>query len=272
MTPYAAPRLVGDIGSCYFYHRMELPGVGLVGGQWDLRRTIEAYLAGFQFAGKRVLDVGAASGFPSFEMERRGAEVVSFDMSPDGRWDIVPIAGMDLDAAVMHKRSSWEALTNAYWFAHAALRSRAKVFYGDIYTLPETLGTFDVAFLGSVLLHLQNPFESLRSAARRTRDALIVTEPAYPAAGAQMEFMPTRVGPVDTWWRLSEGCVSQMMNVLGFDIASVTHSRHTLADEQNPRTFEFFSVVGRRVVPGADSPFPLGDRGHHAEQGIEAQK
>jgi SAM-dependent methyltransferase len=246
MTPYVAPRLVRDIGSCYFYHRMELPGVGLVGGQWDLRRTIEGYLAGFQFAGRRVLDVGAASGFPSFEMERRGAEVVSFDMSPDGRWDIVPIAGRDLDAAVMHKRVSWEALTNAYWFAHAALRSHAKVFYGDIYTLPETLGTFDVAFLGSVLLHLQNPFECLRSAASRTRDALIVTEPAYPAAGAQMEFMPTRVGPADTWWRLSEGCVAQMMTVLGFDIASVTHSRHTLADEKNPQTFEFFSVVGRR--------------------------
>jgi SAM-dependent methyltransferase len=240
---------------------MDLPGVGLVGGQWDLRTTIESYLAGFQFAGKRVLDVGAASGFPSFEMERRGAEVVSFDMSPDGRWDIVPIAGMDVDAAVMHKRSSWEALTNAYWFAHAALRSRAKVFYGDIYNLPESLGTFDAAFIGSVLLHLQNPFEGLRSAARCTRDALIVTEPAYPATGAQMEFAPTRVGPADTWWRLSEGCVAQMMDVLGFDVEFVSHSRHTLTDEKNPRTFEFFSVVGRRVVTGADSPSPLRERG-----------
>jgi SAM-dependent methyltransferase len=246
MTPYADPRPVGDIESCYFYHRMELPGVGVVGGQWDLRRTIGDYLAGFRFASKRVLDVGAASGFPSFEMERRGAEVVSFDMSPDGQWDIVPLAGADLAAEFHHKRESWKALTNAYWFAHAALRSSAKVCYGDIYRLPDTLGTFDVAFLGSVLLHLQNPFEALRSAARRTRDALIVTEPAYPAPGAQMEFVPTRHGPSDTWWRLSQGCVAQMMDVLGFDIDSTTHSRHTLVDEKNPRAFEFFSVVGRR--------------------------
>jgi len=42
-----------------------------------------------------------------------------------------------------------------------------------------------------------------------------------------------------------------MMSVLGFDIAAVTHSRHTLLDQQNPRAFEFFSVVGRRVVPGS---------------------
>jgi SAM-dependent methyltransferase len=211
------------------------------------RQTVEDYLAGFPFAGKRVLDVGAASGFPSFEMERRGADVVSFDMSPDGRWDIVPLAGADLGAAVHHKRKSWKALTNANWLAHAALRSSAKVRYGDIYRLPEALGDFNVAFLGSVLLHLQNPFEALRSAARRTRDALIVTEPAYPASGAQMEFVPTRRGASDTWWRLSQGCVVQMMDVLGFDIASITHSRHTLVDEKNPRAFEFFSVVGRRA-------------------------
>jgi hypothetical protein len=38
-----------------------------------------------------------------------------------------------------------------------------------------------------------------------------------------------------------------MMDVLGFDIASITHSRHTLVDEKNPRAFEFFSVVGRRA-------------------------
>ena len=247
MTPYADPRPVRDIESCYFYHRMELPGVGVVGGAWDLRETIDGYLAGFQFAGKRVLDVGAASGFPSFEMERRGAEVVSFDMSPDGRWDVVPLAGMDVNAVVQHKRESWVSLTNAYWFAHSALHSRAKVFYGDVYDLPQDLGTFDVAFLGSVLLHLQNPFEALHSAARRTRDVLIVTEPAYRAAGPQMEFMPTRSGPVDTWWRLSEGCVAQMMDVLGFDVERITHSRHTLTLEAKARSFEFFSVVGRRT-------------------------
>jgi hypothetical protein len=74
-----------------------------------------------------------------------------------------------------------------------------------------------------------------------------VTEPAYPASGAQMEFVPTRRGASDTWWRLSQGCVVQMMDVLGFDIASITHSRHTLVDEKNPRAFEFFSVVGRRA-------------------------
>ena len=154
---------------------MELPGVGVVGGQWDLRESIEDYLAAFPFAGKRVLDVGAARGFPSFEMERRGAEVVSFDMSPDGRWDIVPLVGLDLDAVVSTSAS-----------------------------------------LGS-------PFQ-------------VHTGP------------PTRVGPADTWWRLSEGCVARMMDVLGLDVAYVTHSRHTSTYQKEPRSFDFFSVVGRRAA------------------------
>jgi SAM-dependent methyltransferase len=248
MNPYADPRVVTDVESCFFYHRMEIPGVGVVGGHWDLRDTIDDYLAGHGFEGQRVLDVGSASGFVSFEMERRGADVVSFDMAPDGRWDVVPLAGLDVEAAFAKKRREWISLTNAYWLAHAALKSKARVFYGDIYDLPEGLGTFDVVFLGSVLLHLRDPFAALQSAARRAADTMIVTDMAYEASGPQVEFMPTRQGPADTWWRLSEQCVARMLDVLGFDVSHVKHSRHVSPHEAEPRTFDFFSIVARRTA------------------------
>jgi 2-polyprenyl-3-methyl-5-hydroxy-6-metoxy-1,4-benzoquinol methylase len=84
---------VESAADCDFYHVMELPGVGRVGDQWDLRGTVDAYLGDFDFQGKRALDVGAASGFLTFEMEKRGASVVSFDLgggrtgtSPRSRW------------------------------------------------------------------------------------------------------------------------------------------------------------------------------------------
>ena len=70
-----------DVDECYFYHHMDLPGLDEVGKGWDLRETINEYLGGYDFRGKRVLDVGTASGFLTFEMEKRGAEVVSFDMA-----------------------------------------------------------------------------------------------------------------------------------------------------------------------------------------------
>ena len=59
---YAAPRLVEDPADCYFYHTMDLPGHGTVTGEWDLRGREAAYLGNVDFQGKRVLEVGTASG------------------------------------------------------------------------------------------------------------------------------------------------------------------------------------------------------------------
>jgi hypothetical protein len=81
---FKSPRSVRDVAECAFYHYMDLPGIGQVGDHWDLRPTIDEYLGRFDFRGKRALDVGAASGYLTFEMEKRGASVVSFDLSDGG--------------------------------------------------------------------------------------------------------------------------------------------------------------------------------------------
>ena len=73
-SPYAEPRTVTSLDDCYFYHTVEIPGHSVVTGEWDLRPGLDAYLGHFDFAGKRVLDVGAASGILSFHVERQGAE------------------------------------------------------------------------------------------------------------------------------------------------------------------------------------------------------
>ena len=77
-----------NVDECSFYHHMDLPGPKEVGRGWDLRKTVDDYLGNFDFRGKRALDVGTASGFLTFEIEKRGAEVVSFDMasSATGSW------------------------------------------------------------------------------------------------------------------------------------------------------------------------------------------
>src|SRR5258706_8611933 len=89
---FAAPR-TPRLDECYFYHRMDLPGVGTVGSEWDLRGGIDAYLGQVEFAGRSAVDVGTASGQLCFEMERRGATVVGYDLSDEYDWDIVPYDG-----------------------------------------------------------------------------------------------------------------------------------------------------------------------------------
>jgi hypothetical protein len=55
--PFATPRHVTDPAECYFYHLEELPGLGVVGSEWDLRDVKDAYLGGVAFSGRRVLEM-----------------------------------------------------------------------------------------------------------------------------------------------------------------------------------------------------------------------
>ncbi|HRT07960.1 MAG TPA: class I SAM-dependent methyltransferase [Candidatus Paceibacterota bacterium] len=218
---YAEPLRVEDPSECAFYHRMELPGLGVVGGQWDLRDVINDYLGRFDFKGKRVLDVGTASGYLTFEMEKRGAEVVSFDMAEGEQWDLVPQRVVRREPARVAERltAGHRRLRKGYWLAHERLGSRARVFYGNIYHLPEALGPFDVAMMGMIIGHLRDPFHALHNVARLCRSHLILTNQSYHAERAEALLMPS-VENQETmaWWALSDGCLKQMLRILGFEV------------------------------------------------------
>jgi SAM-dependent methyltransferase len=251
---YAQPLSVQSASECFFYHVMDLPNVGLVGGQWDLRETVDDYLGRVNFAGKRVLDVGSASGFLTFEMERRGASVVSFDSNEDAPWDIVPIT--DVPSALLHKREGREKLLKGYWLAHRVLGSRAGAFYGNVYALPDALGRFDVVVLGSILLHLRDPFLALQSALRLCHDTAVITDLQFEADAPVMEFLPNLENGTqpDTWWRISRPAMTQMLTALGFEKPSVTHATHLALYGGTERRIPMSTYVARRRATDRRGP------------------
>src|ERR1017187_4959904 len=89
---YATPVAGVREEDCYFYHVMEVPDRGVGGGQFDLRGHEEAYLGRVELGGRRVLEIGPASGFLTFHMESKGASVVAVELGPDAEWDVVPRA------------------------------------------------------------------------------------------------------------------------------------------------------------------------------------
>jgi len=251
MAPiYAEPRLVTDLNDCYFYHTIDLPGVGTIKGNWDLRGRLEEYLGHVDFSRRRVLDVGAANGLLSFSMEEHGAEVVSFDLDRNAKWDLVPFAAWtDYEAVRPGNQLVTHRLNNAYWFAHRLLNSRARVVYGSVYDIPVGIGAVDVAVYGCILLHLRDPFLALQNGLRLTRETAIVVEPlrAQPVATTEpyVGFLPdpSSLEPKDTWWDLRPEAIVRMLGVLGFGETTVTQHVQLYEGQEH----SLYTVVGRRT-------------------------
>src|SRR5256714_5572842 len=189
----------------YWFQRVELfPGEYSPG--WD--DPAEGKLPYFglpeDLTGMRVLDIGCAEGFFSFEAERRGArEVIGIDSFSDSvrRFNIVK----------------------------EARQSNATAFLMNVYDLePERLGTFDLVLFYGVFYHLKHPqyaLERIRSIC--TGSLLFQThvfeDPAfsdtplarfYPhgmLSGPQGEhFDPT------VFWLFNSTCCAAMLDHLGF--------------------------------------------------------
>ena len=243
---YATPRDVVNAADCHFYHEMDIPGFGPTGGaHWDLRGNEEAYLGNVDISGKRVLEIGPASGYMSFYMESRGAEVVSVELSPELDWDVVPDARLDFGEFTRDRVVGMEGLRNGYWFAHERLHSKARVHYGSAYELPAELGHFDVVTICAVLLHMRDPMRVVENCARLA-DTVIVTDlhhPDVPDDSPVMKWLSTADAPsLDTWWKFSPQLFVRFGEVLGFTSNVVNFHEQKLTLEP-PRPAAMFTVV-----------------------------
>jgi len=160
--PATLPRLE----DCSFYHSIDLPGLGLQVGSWDLRGRYDEYFGECDFSGERVLDLGMASGALAFELERRGArEVVGFDLDDGQNYD----CRLPADEGALEEFRSWvQRVKNGFWLARGLLGSHVKVAYGHVRSLPEDLGWFDTVMMGNILQHLQDPVGAVLQAVQHT--------------------------------------------------------------------------------------------------------
>ena len=232
-TLLAKPRYVEELGDCFFYHTMDLPGIGEVRAHWDLRGRFAEYIGHVDLRGKSVLDVGTATGFLSFSAEQSGASrVLSFDMSDPRQQTMLPFK----DNLYYRDRAAWakkygaeiEQWKNAYWLCHRLLQSKAEVFYGNIYDLPEELGQFDVAIVGAVLEHLSDQITALGEIARLTRETIVLVTPLVETEDRIAQFAGSAEHPENdfTWWIDSVGVYREVFRMMGFSLRAITHAEY----------------------------------------------
>jgi tRNA (mo5U34)-methyltransferase len=204
-------RRVEEIG---WYHTIELaPGL-VTHGEFDLRPYVDRHQLPERMDGMRALDVATFNGFWAFEMERRGAEVVALDLDDPS----------ELDWPAFRRRVVPQtSIGEGFRLAREALGSKVERVETSIYDAdPDTLGTFDFAFCGSLLIHLRNQFGALDRINALLRDGgkFVSAEPCSRIAG--LHPLPIAIyrahrptAPV--FWEPSPRTWRMMLEACGFD-------------------------------------------------------
>jgi SAM-dependent methyltransferase len=244
---------------CAFYQTIDIPGIGECRGQWDHRKTVDAYLGHVNVRGKSVLDIGPANGFFAFEMEKRGAEVTALDLGEEAEWDAVPNpqAPWTPEEFKVSARHFVRKVENAFWLAHNALGSNVRLLHGTVYDAPTVLkGKVDIALISNVLQHLRDPFLALQRVSQVVGNTMIITEAAWNVEeaflnGMDMRFLPRlEIAACKSWWLVPPRLVAEILKLLGFgDVKWDYHDEwfNGSDGERNPRMVRHYTVIGMRM-------------------------
>lgn len=134
LSPHAIQERIATVP--HWYHRIEVaPGI-ITPGVHDSAAALSVLQLPDDCHGMRALDIGARDGFFSFELERRGAEVLAIDYMPE--------------------------TATGFAVARSLLGSSVRFELANVYDLnAERWGMFDLVLFLGVLYHLRNPLLAL---------------------------------------------------------------------------------------------------------------
>jgi tRNA (mo5U34)-methyltransferase len=196
-----------------WYHTLELAPDLVTDGWFDLRGYVGHYGLPDRMEGMRVLEVGTWDGFWAFEMERRGAEVVAIDLDDE----------RDLDWPPRRRPAAFRDAPRGEGFrlARELLGSSVERIDCSIYrATPEELGTFDLVFCGTVLIHLRDQLLALERIANLCSGTFISAE-EYDRLSGLVPFPVSRYrADRDSdvvFWQPSARTWKRMLSSAGFD-------------------------------------------------------
>lgn len=205
-----------DVDAIAWYHTIDLPGGVTTPGYVDLR-PMRPKVPIPDLTGKRCLDVGSATGYWAFEMERAGAaEVVSFDLDDKDQEDWA----VGVKVANEHPA---DVTVRGFKTAKHHLDSSVHRVDGSVYDLsPGLLGRFDFVFIGNLLLHLRDPIGALmavRSVCDGPLLSLDVVSPVLSAVHPRQPMYGMWRTQWQQWYLPNRAGRRQQLELAGFRVA-----------------------------------------------------
>jgi tRNA (mo5U34)-methyltransferase len=209
----ANAHLLKEIAAINWYHTLDFGNGVVTPGAFDLKPLLPRYHLPESVKGLRVLDVACFDGYFAFEFEKRGAaEVVAVDVASMADVDLAPSVRRRLSTEELNRPTGF-----GFELAKRVYGSKVRRELISVYDLsPERLGSFDIVFCGSLLLHLLNPFKALermRSVVRGYAHLADYYDPGLPSG------MTYYRGGTDNyvWWSFSLGVLERMIRDAGFE-------------------------------------------------------
>lgn len=210
-----------------WYHTLELAPGHVTEGMFDMRPYVHRYGLPERMDGMRALEIGTWDGFWAFEMERRGADVVALDLDDE----------RDLDWPPRRRPTTYPEKPRGRGFelAKAIVGSHVERVSCSVYdAFPEDLGTFDLVFCGTVLIHLRDQLLALERIANLCTGRFVSAE-EYDRVSGLVPFPVARYradrDSAVVFWQPSARTWRRMLWTAGFDRV-VEHGRFNVRAAQ----------------------------------------
>jgi tRNA (mo5U34)-methyltransferase len=247
------PELLARARELAWYHTLRLDEAFTTAGIFALDEFLPNYLLPDSLAGLRCLEVGAGNGYWSFQMESRGAaHVTATDIADYSQTDFSTIVGR---TPLATGPAPPGAYGEPFRVAASLLDSRVEYRLCSVYDLsPTTVGTHDLVFCASMLMHLFGPFLALQRIAEICRDAFLVTTETAPLLDGESLVMfmgHQRSYPVH--FIPSPSCLVEMVRACGYErvLRGPTFMLGFRDRAANPHEIPHTTLVAQKRVAGS---------------------
>ena len=232
-------QLLEDALGQLWFHTIDLGDGNVTPGVVDVRDAARKILPE-DLAGQRAVDFGTFDGFWAFALERRGADVTAVDLESFAQTEFHPYQREERLRA-----AGDDAPGTRFPLAHALLESNVTKVHTPIYDVTTDMigGPVDLAFIGALTVHLQDPvrgLEAVKNVIKPGGRIILVDEISVKLSLLRPRQATAELRAMNTtfdWWVANMACLRDWLRVTGFTDVQRGHVFRLKAAKKDRRTW-----------------------------------